>query len=210
MRDRLGQRPGPQRGQLTGPNPTDRGKKGSKIHLIVDRQGLPLSIGISAANLHDSQHSSRWSAASHPSAHVAARDADGPPSYTATRDTTAATCGDGSLPAASCTALPAGASSGPGGWAGTAGWWSGPCPGCPTAAACTAATSASRNTSLPSPPSPRPSYVTADWPNEMTSKCARASWCSLFLAGSGPSRCCTPLRTWPSRRNGRFPRDRTV
>ncbi|MGW5618801.1 hypothetical protein, partial [Streptomyces sp. NPDC003877] len=31
-------------------------------------------------------------------------------------------------------------------------------------------TSASRNTSLPSQPSPRPSYVTADWPSEMTSK----------------------------------------
>nr|WP_192918213.1 IS5 family transposase [Streptomyces spectabilis] len=42
-------------GSLTGPNPTDRGKKGSKIHLIVDRQGLPLSVGISAANLHGSQ-----------------------------------------------------------------------------------------------------------------------------------------------------------
>ncbi|MEV5612399.1 IS5 family transposase [Streptomyces sp. NPDC052225] len=42
------------KGQLTGPNPTDRGKSGSKIH-PVDRQGLPLSIGISAANLHDSQ-----------------------------------------------------------------------------------------------------------------------------------------------------------
>ncbi len=55
LRDRLRQRPGPQRGQLTGPNPTGRGKKGSKIHLIVDRSGLPLSIGISAANLHDSQ-----------------------------------------------------------------------------------------------------------------------------------------------------------
>lgn len=55
MCDRFSQRPSSQRGQLTGPNPTDRGKKGSKIHLIVDRQGLPLSIGISAANLHDSQ-----------------------------------------------------------------------------------------------------------------------------------------------------------
>ncbi|MGX1886083.1 IS5 family transposase [Streptomyces sp. NPDC055287] len=43
------------KGQLTGPNPTDRGKSGSKIHLIVDRNGLPLSIGISAANTHDSQ-----------------------------------------------------------------------------------------------------------------------------------------------------------
>lgn len=42
-------------GHLTGPNPADRGKQGSKMHLLVDRQGLPLSIGISAANLHDSQ-----------------------------------------------------------------------------------------------------------------------------------------------------------
>jgi IS5 family transposase len=33
----------------------DRGKKGSEIHLITERTGLPLSIGISGANLHDSQ-----------------------------------------------------------------------------------------------------------------------------------------------------------
>jgi len=32
---------------LTGPNPTDRGKSGSKIHLITDRNGLPLPLGIS-------------------------------------------------------------------------------------------------------------------------------------------------------------------
>ncbi|WP_372478663.1 IS5 family transposase [Streptomyces echinatus] len=43
------------KGPLTGPNPTDRGKSGSKIHLIVDRNGLPLSIGVSGANVHDSQ-----------------------------------------------------------------------------------------------------------------------------------------------------------
>ncbi|MFE8971804.1 transposase, partial [Streptomyces albogriseolus] len=30
---------------LTGPNPTDRGKAGSKIHLITDRNGVPLSLG---------------------------------------------------------------------------------------------------------------------------------------------------------------------
>ncbi|MGW2689881.1 IS5 family transposase [Streptomyces sp. NPDC001414] len=42
-------------GHLTGPNPTDRGKPGSKIHLITDRNGLPLSVGISGANMHDSQ-----------------------------------------------------------------------------------------------------------------------------------------------------------
>ncbi|MEU8998437.1 IS5 family transposase [Streptomyces caniferus] len=47
--------PGRKWGPLTGPNPTDRGKSGSKIHLITDRNGLPLSLGISGANMHDSQ-----------------------------------------------------------------------------------------------------------------------------------------------------------
>nr|WP_107090120.1 IS5 family transposase [Streptomyces sp. WM6372] len=42
------------KGSLTGPNPTDRGKPGSKIHLLTDRNGLPLSLGISGANMHDS------------------------------------------------------------------------------------------------------------------------------------------------------------
>ena len=53
--DRLGEHAGSERGELTGPNPVDRGKKGSKIHLITERTGLPLSVGISGANLHDSQ-----------------------------------------------------------------------------------------------------------------------------------------------------------
>ncbi|MEV5899331.1 IS5 family transposase [Streptomyces sp. NPDC052127] len=43
------------KGDLTGPNPVDRGKFGSKIHLITERTGLPLSVGISGANVHDSQ-----------------------------------------------------------------------------------------------------------------------------------------------------------
>lgn len=55
MRDRLGEHARNERGDLTGPNPVDRGKKGSKIHLITERSGLPLSIGISATNTHDSQ-----------------------------------------------------------------------------------------------------------------------------------------------------------
>lgn len=42
-------------GDLTGPSPVDRGKKGAKIHLITDRAGLPLSVAISGANTHDSQ-----------------------------------------------------------------------------------------------------------------------------------------------------------
>ncbi|MEV7565684.1 IS5 family transposase [Streptomyces tanashiensis] len=42
------------KGLLTGPNPTDRGKNGSKIHLVTDRSGLPVAVAISAANTHDS------------------------------------------------------------------------------------------------------------------------------------------------------------
>jgi transposase len=40
-------------GEVTGPNPTDRGKAGSKQHLLVDRRGLPLALGLSAANCAD-------------------------------------------------------------------------------------------------------------------------------------------------------------
>jgi transposase len=39
---------------VTGPNPTDRGKRGSKYHLLVDAAGLPLNIAVSGANRHDS------------------------------------------------------------------------------------------------------------------------------------------------------------
>jgi transposase len=42
-------------GDQTGPNPTDRGKPGSKRHLVVDRRGIPLVIRLSAANTHDSR-----------------------------------------------------------------------------------------------------------------------------------------------------------
>lgn len=40
-------------GDETGPNPVDRGKRGSKYHLAVDRQGIPLSVSITAANTAD-------------------------------------------------------------------------------------------------------------------------------------------------------------
>ncbi|WP_459185607.1 IS5 family transposase, partial [Streptomyces sp.] len=53
--DRLGEHAGAERGELTSPNPVDRGKKGSKVHLVTERTGLPLSLGISGTNLHDSQ-----------------------------------------------------------------------------------------------------------------------------------------------------------
>ena len=40
-------------GPLTGPNPTDRGKAGTKRHVVVDRQGIPLAVKVSAVNDHD-------------------------------------------------------------------------------------------------------------------------------------------------------------
>ena len=43
------------RGQETGPNPTDHGKPGSKRHILVDANGIPLALTISAANRHDSK-----------------------------------------------------------------------------------------------------------------------------------------------------------
>jgi len=45
---------GPKGGEQTGPNPADRGKRGSKYHLVVDRHGIPLAVQLSAANAHDS------------------------------------------------------------------------------------------------------------------------------------------------------------
>ena len=47
--------PAPRGGTDTGPNPTDRGKAGSKLHIVTDAQGLPLALTISAANVHDSR-----------------------------------------------------------------------------------------------------------------------------------------------------------
>ncbi|WP_416046923.1 IS5 family transposase [Cupriavidus basilensis] len=44
----------PRGGQQIGPNPTDRGKLGSKRHIVVDRRGVPLALLVTGANRHDS------------------------------------------------------------------------------------------------------------------------------------------------------------
>src|SRR3954452_17300070 len=43
----------PQGGEDTGPNPTDRGKSGSKHHVMTDAQGIPLSAKVTAANVNE-------------------------------------------------------------------------------------------------------------------------------------------------------------
>ncbi len=40
-------------GDLTGPNPTDRGKKGTKYHLAVTGDGIPVACTATAANVND-------------------------------------------------------------------------------------------------------------------------------------------------------------
>jgi transposase len=40
-------------GELIGPNPTDRGKAGTKYHIAASTEGIPLGIVASAANVHD-------------------------------------------------------------------------------------------------------------------------------------------------------------
>ncbi|MGW4390924.1 IS5 family transposase [Streptomyces sp. NPDC004685] len=38
----------------TGPNPVDRGRKGSKLHVLSEAQGIPLAVAVSGSNMHDS------------------------------------------------------------------------------------------------------------------------------------------------------------
>jgi transposase len=49
--------PAPLGGEACGKNPTDRGKQGSKLHLLVDKRGAPLAVHVTGANEHD-----KWSA----------------------------------------------------------------------------------------------------------------------------------------------------
>jgi transposase len=40
-------------GDLTGPNPTDRGKPGTKYHIATDGEGVPVACAATAANVND-------------------------------------------------------------------------------------------------------------------------------------------------------------
>ncbi len=50
---RLGHGACPRGGEATGPNPWARGKSGTKRHLGVDQNGIPLAVTVSAANVPD-------------------------------------------------------------------------------------------------------------------------------------------------------------
>src|SRR5919112_2668521 len=42
-------------GTRTGPNPLDRGRPGSKRHVVTDASGMPLAIALTGAHVHDSK-----------------------------------------------------------------------------------------------------------------------------------------------------------
>ena len=85
----------PTGGALTGPNPTDRGKPGSKYHLLVDRRASRQPSACQPPTPTTHCYWSRWST---PSRRSRARVADpgrprrGPPSSTWTRATTTPRC----------------------------------------------------------------------------------------------------------------------
>jgi hypothetical protein len=80
-------------GGLTGANPVDRGKAGSKLHLATDADGLPLSLIVSAANANDSTMLEAVLEDTRRSACPAAVAATGRPSSMPTRPTTIAVAG---------------------------------------------------------------------------------------------------------------------
>lgn len=158
--DRLGEHAGPEKGDLTNPNPVDRGKYGSKIHLITERTGLPLSVGISGANVHDSQ------ALIPP---VKAHSPDPVPPRTSPTQARQARRQGLRLPPPAAMAgtarhpaphRPPEASRPHSGSDDTAGPSNRPWPGSPAAADNTAATNAWPSTSAPPPASPAPSAAT--------------------------------------------------
>ncbi|MGW0792960.1 transposase [Streptomyces sp. NPDC002911] len=170
VRDRFGAHAGSERGDLTGPNPVDRGKSGSKIHSITERSGLPLSVGISGANLHDSQalepmvrgippiRSRRGPRRRRPAKLHADKAYDNRHlrRWLRTREIAHRIARKG---------IESSKRLGRHRWTIDAPW-----PGSQAAVDSTAATSAEPNTSWPSPASPALSSATADSPNETFSK----------------------------------------
>lgn len=132
----------PPGGAYAGPNPTDRGKLGSKRHLIVDRNGVPLAFCVTGANQHDSVVFEELVDALPPiGASRGVHDA-GQASYTLTRPTTSTVAAITSKSRASRHASLARGSSAATAWGVIAGSWSARTPGWRTWASCASASNA--------------------------------------------------------------------
>jgi len=110
-------------GAQTGPHPTDRGKTGTKRHLITGEQGIPLAMAHTGANVHDSQMAIPLVDAIQPIQHLLGCLADVPTRYSPIRRTTprkrfVSRCGGAALHRES----PGAAKNPAAGWAFFAGW----------------------------------------------------------------------------------------
>jgi transposase len=120
-------------GELTGPNPTDRGKAGTQYHVVASTDGLPLAAVPSAANVHDTRlfpHLLRL--AQVVCAAIGRLYADRP---TTARRTAISACGTASNPTSARWARRTAR-----GWARSAAWSSTIAPGCWPTSGWTAAT----------------------------------------------------------------------
>lgn len=126
-----GQRGLPPGGPYTGANPTDRGKLGSKRHLITDRHGVPLAFCVTGANRHDSVVFEELVDALPPIAGKPGRPRRWPDKLHADKAYDMDRCRDHLKQRGSPHVLPARAWSVTIGWAGIAGWLSARMPGLP-------------------------------------------------------------------------------
>jgi len=118
-------------GTKTGPNPTDRGRPGSKHHAVVDPQSIPLGATTTAANTPDVMGLPEVIDAAPAVRGVADDEPNGGPSgSTPTGPMTASHTADGCAGGRSTRSSLAGGPNTAAGWASTAGWWSGSSPGC--------------------------------------------------------------------------------
>ncbi len=93
----------PSQGDHVGPSPVDRGRPGSKHHLIVEAGGIPLAVSLTGGNHNDVTQLIRWSRRSRRSASGAAGPAGDrvscSPTTATTTTSTAASCAPGAHPA---------------------------------------------------------------------------------------------------------------
>lgn len=122
LRGRLLSRQGVKRGQHTGPLPIDRGRPGSKHHLITDRHGTPLAVLLTGGNRIDVTQLLPCSTRSHRSAAGLAVPAASLTRSSRTAATTTTSTATRSAPEASCRPSPAAAPGTAPDWALTAGW----------------------------------------------------------------------------------------
>ena len=134
----------PAGGEDTGPNPTDRGKSGSKHHVMTDAQGVPLSATVTAANVNEVTQVFEVLTDMPPVGGKPGPKRRKPERSKGTGATTPSRCGRGCAGWGSPRSWPHAIPSTAAGWGCSAGSWSGPSPGCIRSADCGAVWTGSR------------------------------------------------------------------